>query len=152
MEVMQAYLTRIHTYNPVYNAIVQMPESDELLQQAAKADDALQKDQYFGWMHGMPHAVKDLADVQGMVTSRGSPLFANKIAQSDAIVTERMRQDGAIFIGKTNVPEFGLGSHTYNRVYGTPKAAFPIAIAITFFNSSGTKARSVARSRIPFDY
>jgi amidase len=64
-EVMQAYLQRIHRYNPVYNAIVSLVDDADLLSQARLADKALQKDEYWGWMHGMPHAVKDLADARG---------------------------------------------------------------------------------------
>ncbi|MBE9539030.1 MAG: twin-arginine translocation signal domain-containing protein, partial [Proteobacteria bacterium] len=111
-EVMQAYLDRIKRYNPVYNAIVAMPEQDSLIRQAEAADKALDHGDYWGWMHGMPHAVKDLSNVKGLLTSRGSPLFANNVAPLDDIFVERIRGQGAIFIGKTNVPEFGLGSQT----------------------------------------
>ena len=76
VEVMQAYLERIHHYNPVYNAIVSMVDDDELIKQAELADRALDKNEYWGWMHGMPHAVKDLANAEGLETSYGSRIFA----------------------------------------------------------------------------
>ncbi len=72
VEVMRAYLERIHHYNPIYNAIVSMVDDDELYRQAELADRALDNDEYWGWMHGMPHAVKNLADVQGLESSQGS--------------------------------------------------------------------------------
>ncbi len=124
VEVMQAYLARIHRYNPVYNAIVSMVEDDELIKQAELADQALDKDQYWGWMHGMPHAVKDSMDVEGMPTSHGSPIFAGTIAEKDNLLIAKIRGQGAIFIGKTNLPEFGMGSQTYNTVFGATGSAY----------------------------
>ena len=82
VEVMQAYLERIHRYNPVYNAIVSMVDDDELIKQAELADRALDQDEYWGWMHGMPHAVKDLANAKGLETSSGSRIFAGRIAEN----------------------------------------------------------------------
>jgi amidase len=99
VEVMQAYLERIHNINPVYNVIVSMVEDDYLVNQAKLADQALSKNEYGGWMHGMPHAVKDLANARGLETSYGSPLHAGTIAQSDDIHISRIRGQGAIFIG-----------------------------------------------------
>ena len=100
--------------NPVYNAIVGMAESDVLLAQASAADKAPDKGEYRGWMHGMPHAVKDLSDVKGLVNSQGSPIFKDNVSGKDSIFVEHLRRQGAVFIGKTNVPEFGLGSQSYN--------------------------------------
>ena len=104
VEVMRAYLQRIHRYNPVYNAIVSMVDDDTLLAWAVLADEALRKDQYWGWMHGMPHAVKDLSDAAGLPTSQGSPIFADTRAEQDDYMISRIRNEGAIFIGKTNTP------------------------------------------------
>ena len=86
VEVMQAYLDRIHRYNPVYNAIVSMVSDDELLVQAREADLALARDEYWGWMHGIPHAVKDLTPVKGLRYTDGSPMFANRIAEEDGAI------------------------------------------------------------------
>jgi amidase len=124
VEVMQAYLDRIHRYNPVYNAIVSLIDDDELLKQAALADTALDNDEYWGWMHGMPLAIKDDADVEGMPTSHGSPIFAGTIAEEDDLLVSRVRRQGPIFIGKTNLPEFGMGSQTYNQVFPTTGSAW----------------------------
>lgn len=146
-EVMQAYLERIHRYNPVYNAIVSMLDDDELLRQAALADDALARDEYWGWMHGMPHAVKDLANAAGLETSSGSTIYAGTVAGEDDLHIARIRAQGAIFIGKTNVPEFGLGSQSYNPVHGTTKCAYDPAL--TSGGSSGGAACGMATHMLP---
>lgn len=147
VEVMQAYLDRIERYNPLYNAIVSLQDADQLMQQAASADDALAKGEYRGWMHGMPHAVKDLSDVRGILTTSGSPILKNNIAKSDAIFVERIRKQGAIFIGKTNVPEFGLGSQSYNPVFGVTRNAYDPALCAG--GSSGGAAAGMATHMLP---
>lgn len=124
VEVMQAYLERIHRYNPVYNAIVSMADDDELIKQAELADRALDNDEYWGWMHGMPQAIKDDANVSGFPTSYGSPIFAGTMAEEDDLLVSRVRREGPIFIGKTNLPEFGMGSQSYNPVFGTTGSAW----------------------------
>jgi amidase len=147
IEVMQAYLERIHRYNPVYNVVVSMVDDDELLQQARFADQALDRGEYWGWMHGMPHAVKDLANARGLETSYGSPLHAGTIADADDIHISRIRGQGAIFIGKTNVPEFGLGSQSYNTVHGTTRNAYDPAL--TAGGSSGGASSGMASHMLP---
>jgi amidase len=144
---MQTYLERINRYNPLYNAIVGMPDQGTLIEQAAAADEALDRGEYRGWMHGMPHAVKDLSNVRGLVTSSGSPIFANTVARADDIFVERIRGQGAIFIGKTNVPEFGLGSHSYNPVYGTTRNAYNPQLCAG--GSSGGAACALATHMVP---
>jgi amidase len=146
-EVMEAYLTRIRRYNPVYNAIVSLRDEDALLAEAAAADRELDEGEYRGWMHGMPHAVKDLADAKGLPTSQGSPIFAGQIADADSLHIERIREAGAIFIGKTNAPEFGMGSQTYNPVFGaTGSACDP---ALTAGGSSGGAACGLGTQMLP---
>jgi len=147
VEVMQAYLERIHRYNPVYNAIVSMVDDDELIKQAELADQALGKSEYWGWMHGMPHAVKDLADAKGLPTSSGSPIFAGTMAVQDSFMIGRIRSQGAIFIGKTNAPEFGLGSQTYNPVFGATGCAYDPNL--TAGGSSGGAACGLATHMLP---
>ena len=147
VEVMQAYLARIDKYNPIYNAIVSRNDPDDLISQAQNADMALAKGEYYGWMHGMPHAVKDLSDVKGMVTTIGSPILKDNIAKADAIFVERLRQQGAIFIGKTNVSEFGLGSHSYNPVFGTTRNAYDTRLCAG--GSSGGAACGLALQMLP---
>lgn len=147
VEVMQAYLDRIHRYNPVYNAIVSMVSDDELISQARKADQALARKEYWGWMHGMPHAVKDLAPVAGLPYTSGSPMFANRIAEEDSDLVAKIRSQGAIFIGKTNTPEFGLGSQCYNPVFGTTGSAWNPAL--TSGGSSGGAACGLGTHMLP---
>jgi amidase len=147
VEVMQSYLSRIERYNPVYNAIVSMLDPDDLLGQAALADRALDKGEYRGWLHGMPHAVKDLADAEGLETSYGSPIFAGTIADADELFVSRIRNQGAIFIGKTNTPEFGYGSQSYNPVHGTTRNAYDPDL--TAGGSSGGAAVGLATSMLP---
>jgi amidase len=147
VEVMQAYLSRIHTFNPVYNAIVSMRDDDALLAESGRADAELTRGESRGWMHGMPHAVKDLADARGLETSRGSRLYAGTVATADSIHIERIREAGAIFIGKTNVPELGLGSQSYNDVHGTTLNAYDPAL--TAGGSSGGAATGMATHMLP---
>lgn len=146
-EVMQAYLAHIHRHNPVYNALVSLVADYILMQQAQAADLALARGEYRGWMHGMPHAVKDLAAVAGLRFTSGSPLYADRIADNDSELSARIRNAGAIFIGKTNSPEFGLGSQTYNPVFGaTGSACNP---ALTAGGSSGGAASGLGTHMLP---
>ncbi len=147
VEVMQAYLDRIHRYNPVYNAIVSMVSDDALLKQALHADQALARNEYWGWMHGMPHAIKDLTPVAGLPYTSGSPMFAKRIAEEDGAIVAKIRSQGAIFIGKTNTPEFGLGSQCYNPVFGTTGSAYNPAL--TSGGSSGGAASGLGTHMLP---
>lgn len=147
VEVMQAYLQKIHRYNPLYNAIVSLVDDAELIKQAEQADRALDKGEYWGWMHGMPHAVKDLADAEGLKSSYGSPIFAGTIAAEDSLHIARIREQGAIFIGKTNTPEFGLGSQSYNPVFGTTRNAYDPSLVAG--GSSGGAATALAAQLVP---
>lgn len=147
VEVMQAYLDRIQRFNPVYNALVGLVDPAQLLAQAEQADSELARGNSRGWMHGMPHAVKDLAAVRGLSHTSGSPMFAERIADSDSGFVARLRASGALFIGKTNSPEFGLGSQTYNPVYGaTGSACNP---ALTAGGSSGGAASGLGTHMLP---
>lgn len=120
VDLMQATLARIAAVNPAYNAVVALRDADVLLAEARAADAV----PAIGPLHGLPVAIKELANVKGLVTSQGSPLFAGQVADSDDIMVARMRAAGAIIIGKTNAPEFGLGSHTTNPVYGATGNAY----------------------------
>lgn len=123
-EVMQAYLAQVERFNPTVNALVSLRSHEDVLAEAAQRDRELDQGQSRGWMHGMPQAIKDLAATRGLRTTLGSPLFAEHVPQEDAISVARVRASGAIIIGKTNVPEFGLGSQTYNSVFGTTGNAY----------------------------
>lgn len=148
VEVMTAYLDHIDATNPAVNAIVALRPRAELLAEAAGKDRLLAAGTYEGWMHGFPQAVKDLANVKGMKTSLGFFKPGDiPAATTDSLITERMRAAGAIFIGKTNTPEFGLGSHTYNNVYGTTYNAYDQSRSAG--GSSGGAAVAVALRMLP---
>lgn len=147
VDVMQSYLSRIERYNPLYNAIVSLLDQDDLVAQAAQSDEALDKGEYRGWMHGLPHAIKDLADARGLESSYGSPIFAGTVAEADELFVSRIRKQGAIFIGKTNAPEFGYGSQSYNPVHGTTRNAYDPDL--TAGGSSGGAAVGLATHMLP---
>ncbi|MHC6223796.1 amidase [Pseudomonas sp. X10] len=146
-EVMQAYLEQIDRYNPQVNALVSLRAEDDLLREADQYDRLLEQGQWLGWLHGMPQAPKDLAACAGLVTSMGSPLFARQVTAHDAYAVERVRRAGAIFIGRTNVPEFGLGSHTYNTVFGVTGNAYDPSLSAG--GSSGGAAVALALRMLP---
>ena len=123
-EVMSVFLGHISRLNPQFNAIVSLRDTDELLREAKAADEALRLGQSKGWMHGLPIAVKDLAQTAGLATTMGSVLLKNNVPKEDCFMAARMRQSGALLMGKTNTPEFGLGSHTFNALFGTTANAY----------------------------
>ncbi|MFT4008662.1 MAG: amidase [Nocardioidaceae bacterium] len=151
VEVMTAYLDRIDKLNPSVNAIVGLRPRADLLAEAAEKDRLLRVGKYQGWMHGFPHAVKDQWNVEGMTTTVGffgqPGVPFNAPATADALLVERIRAAGAIFVGKTNLPEFGLGSHTYNNVYGTTLNAYDQTRSAG--GSSGGAAVAVALRMLP---
>ncbi|SEP55024.1 amidase [Thalassovita taeanensis] len=137
-ELMRATLERIEAVNGAVNAVVSLRDGDALLAEARAADATPRK----GWLHGVPMAVKDLANVAGIETSMGSPLFAGQIPKADDVMVARMRAAGALFIGKTNTPEFGLGSHTFNPVHGATRN--PYGLDRSAGGSSGGAAVALA--------
>ena len=142
VEIMQETLARIAQVNGAVNAIVSLRESDALLEDAAQADASPRK----GWLHGIPIAIKDLVDVAGLPNSKGSPLFKDVISPKDDIMVARLRAAGAIVIGKTNTPDFGLGSHTYNPVHGV--TSNPYDLTKTCGGSSGGAAVALATGMV----
>ena len=146
-EVMQAYLAQVERFNPTVNALVSLRSHEDVLAEATQRDRELDQGQSRGWMHGMPQAIKDLAATQGLRTTLGSPLFAEHVPQEDAISVARVRASGAIIIGKTNVPEFGLGSQTYNSVFGTTGNAYDPRLVAG--GSSGGAAVALALRMLP---
>jgi len=124
VEVMTAYLDHIDALNPKVNAIVSLQERGGLLRQAKERDAELARGQSHGWMHGFPQAIKDLAATKGIRTTQGSRIFKDFVPTADAIIVERVKRAGAIIIAKTNTPEFGLGSNTYNDVFGRTLNAY----------------------------
>jgi amidase len=147
VEVMNAYLDHIDQINPTVNAIVALQERGGLLAQARERDAQLARGESLGPLHGFPHAVKDLQAVKGIRMTMGSPIMKNFIPMADGLMVERLRRAGAIFIGKTNTPEFGLGSHTYNPVYGATRNAYDTARSAG--GSSGGAAVALALQMLP---
>lgn len=146
-EVMTAYLARIDQCNPALNAIVSLRDADHLLAEAATCDEELAHGLSRGWMHGMPQAIKDLAETKGVRTTNGSRLLADWIPRYDCLMVARMKAAGCIVIGKTNVPEFGLGSHTFNDVFGTTRNALDPSRSAG--GSSGGAAVALAKHMLP---
>ncbi|QKC81800.1 amidase [Mesorhizobium sp. NZP2077] len=145
-EVVTAFLDRIETVNPLVNAIVSLRDRGDILREADAAD-VRRADGEAGTLFGLPIAIKDLASTTGLRTSFGSPIFADFVPQEDDFFVERIRDAGAIIIGKTNVPEFGLGSNTYNTVFGPTLNAFDPAL--TAGGSSGGAAVALALDMVP---
>lgn len=145
-EVAQAFLDRIETANPLVNAIVSLRDRAAILRDADDADRRAAKGDA-GALCGLPVAVKDLALTRGLRTTFGSPVFADFVPDEDEFFVERMKKAGAIVIGKTNVPEFGLGSNTYNPVFGPTLNAFDPAW--TAGGSSGGAAVALALDMVP---
>ena len=146
-DVMKAVLARIDEVNSHVNAIVSLRDREELLREAGDADLALVKGGSAGPLFGVPMAIKDLAQTKGLRTTFGSPIFSNNVPDVDDFFVERLRAAGAIIIGKTNVPEFGLGSNTYNPVYGPTLNAFDHGL--TAGGSSGGAAVALALHMLP---
>ena len=117
---MEETLRRIDHVNPVVNAIVSLRNKQDLLAAAKDADVDLDEGRRKGWLHGIPIAIKDLSDTAGILSTKGgSPMHSNCIPDADDLFVTRLKEAGAIVIGKTNAPELGLGSHTFNRQFGT---------------------------------
>lgn len=147
VEVLDAFTKQIDRLNPVVNAIVNR-QPQELLQAAARdLDQKLAKGEDKGPMHGFPQAPKDIMPAMGLVTSKGSPIFRGLISTSDSAAYARTRHGGSIFVGRTNSPEFGLGGHTVNSVYGATLNPFDLSKSAG--GSSGGAGVSVALRMLP---
>ena len=145
-ELLAAHLERIGQINPALNAIVtHTPEI--AAERAAAADEAHVRGESLGLLHGLPVAHKDLALTAGVRTTMGSPLFAEFVPDVDALVVERQREAGAVMVGKTNTPEFGAGSHTFNPVFGITRN--PYDTSKTCGGSSGGAAVALAARMLP---
>lgn len=139
VELMKATLHQVDRVNPSVHAIVSLRDRNELMEEAAQASRSPRK----GWLHGIPIAIKDLSNCKGIPTTfGGSPLFKDFVpGQSDPFV-QRLIDAGAIVIGKTNTPESGLGSHTFNKRWGTTRN--PCNLSRSAGGSSGGAAVAVA--------
>ena len=141
-EAMAAHLAQIERVNPKVNAIITLLPEEELMAQAAAADEALARREDVGPLHGLPIAHKDLAMTKGIRTTQGSPLFKDFVPDQDDLIIERLKGAGAITIGKTNVPEFGAGSQTFNPIFGA--TLNPYDTTKTCGGSSGGAAVALA--------
>src|SRR5258705_9197628 len=145
-EAMAAHLKQIERVNPKVNAIVTLV-AEMATEAAAKADEMQARGEKLGPLHGLPVAHKDLIDTRGIRTTFGSPLFRDNVPTEDNIIVERMRRAGAIIVGKTNTPEFGAGSQTFNMVFGA--ARNPYDLSKTCGGSSGGAAVALACGLVP---
>lgn len=146
VEVMEAHLQRIERVNPQVNAIVTLAP-EQAMDGARAADGALGRGEEVGPLHGLPVAHKDLFPTRGIRTTYGSPIFRDLVPDEDALIVQRLRQAGAITIGKTNTPEFGAGSQTFNEVFGETRN--PYDTSKTCGGSSGGAAVALACGMVP---
>jgi amidase len=145
-EVMAAHLSRIERANPKLNAIVTLV-AERALAEAARADERAARGEPLGPLHGLPVAHKDLVDTAGIRTTRGSRFFQDYVPTRDALLVTRLRAAGAITCGKTNTPELGAGSQTFNAVFGATRN--PYDPTKTCGGSSGGAAVALACGMVP---
>lgn len=145
-EVLEAHLTRIEAINPLVNAIVTL-DIDGARRRAREIDAQLARGEDPGPLAGLPVAHKDLVETKGMRTTYGSPIFADFVPDFDALIVARLKAAGAVTIGKTNTPEFGAGSQTFNPVFGVTRN--PYDLSKTCGGSSGGAAVALACGMIP---
>jgi len=145
-DVMAAHLARIERVNPKINAIVTLV-AERAMAEAKKADERQAHGGALGALHGLPIAHKDLVNTAGIRTTYGSPLFRDNVPTTDALIVKRVRGAGAITLGKTNTPEFGAGSNTFNPVFGATRN--PYNLAKTVGGSSGGAAAALRCGLVP---
>ncbi|MSP37125.1 MAG: amidase [Deltaproteobacteria bacterium] len=146
-EVMAAFLDQIARVNPKINAIVAKLDDEKCLALADEADRRLSRGDDVGPLHGLPFAFKDIDPAVGFPMTRGSAIFKDFMPSEDSVLVERLRRAGVIPIGKTNVSEFGMGSHTYNEVYGT--TLNPYDLKKSTGGSSGGAGAALAAGLLP---
>ena len=145
-EVLEAHLAQIARVNPQVNAIVTLAP-EQAREQALVADEVAARGEFLGPLHGLPIAHKDLAETRGMRTTFGSPIFKDYVPDFSTLLVERAQRAGAITIGKTNTPEFGAGSQTFNPVFGATRN--PWDLSKTCGGSSGGAAVALACGMLP---
>jgi amidase len=141
VELTRAHLDRIERVDPHVNAVVTLV-ADAALADATHADARLARGDAVGPLHGLPIAHKDLTPTKGIRTTLGSPIFAHQVPAADSLIVERLKAAGGITLGKTNVPEFGAGSHTFNPVFGPTRN--PYDLSRSCGGSSGGAAVALA--------
>jgi len=145
-EVLQAHLQQIERVNPKVNAIVTLV-ADQAMARAAQLDEGAAKGRFAGVLHGLPIAHKDLVETKGIRTTYGSPIHKDNIPTANALIIDRIQAAGAVTIGKTNTPEFGAGSQTFNKVFGATRN--PYDLNKTCGGSSGGAAVALACGMLP---
>jgi amidase len=145
-ELLDLHLARIAETNPDVNAVVSLDE-ERARAGAAEADERLARGEPLGPLHGLPHAFKDTHEVAGWRTTFGSPLRERYVPKRDDLVAERIRGAGVVTIGKTNVPEWAAGSHTFNPIFGTTRN--PYDLTRSAGGSSGGAAAALATGMVP---
>lgn len=145
VEVLESYLRRIEELNPSLNTIVTV--ADDVMESARRAEAAVMRGEELGALHGVPVTVKDTFDVAGLRSTSGSLLRAGRIAEHDAAAVAKLREAGAVILGKTNVPEMALTYDSENAVFG--RTNNPHDLARTPGGSSGGEAASIAASLSP---
>jgi amidase len=145
-ELLELHLRRIESTNPSINAVVSL-DADRAIEAAAAADERQARGEPLGPLHGLPFAFKDTHEADGWRTTFGSPLMADHVSTHDDLIVERIRAAGAIPIGKTNVPEWAAGSHTFNPIFGTTRN--PYDPARSAGGSSGGAAAALAAGMVP---
>ena len=145
-EAVEAHLERIDAENPAVNAVVTVVGA-RALRDAVQADARRARGDRLGPLHGVPIAHKDLVRTAGIRTTFGSPIFADLVPEDDELFVERTRAAGAIVVGKTNTPEFGVGSQTFNPVFGATRN--PYDLTKTAGGSSGGAAAALASGMVP---
>src|SRR5258706_1517673 len=148
-EVMQAHLRQIERVNPRVNAIVTLVDESKLMEQSRAADDIIARGDLVGPLHGLPVGVKDLTETTGIRTTYGSPLYRDFVPDHDALVVERMKSAGAIVLGKTNTPEFGMGSHTFNPVFGATLNPYDVTKTCGGSTGGGAGALTLGMGPVP---
>jgi amidase len=144
-QLITAHLDQVERFNPKLNAIVTLT-AESALQAAKEADAQLARQDAIGALHGLPVAHKDLFLTKGVKTTFGSAIYKDNIPQVDSLPVERQKNAGAISLGKTNTPEFGAGSQTFNSVFGT--TLNPYDLTKTCGGSSGGGAVALATGMV----
>jgi amidase len=145
-EVLDAHLQQIERVNPKVNAIVTLV-ADKARERARQVDEAAARGEFLGPLHGLPVAHKDLDETKGIRTTYGSPIFKDHVPDFNTLMIDRIENAGAVTIGKTNTPEFGAGSQTFNTVFGSTKN--PWDLSKTCGGSSGGAAVALACGMVP---
>ena len=146
-DVVKFFLDKIKQYNKDLNAIVSLRDESEIISEAKEKDRSIDNGNEIGLLHGMPLAIKDITDVKELPTSFGCKEYKNNFPAEDSIISERLKKEGAIIIGKTNTAELAYGSQTSNRMFGSTHK--PYDITKTAGGSSGGAAAAVSSGMLP---